>query len=885
MAILRKAVSGLRVLFRPETAEKEMDEELTDYFEEAVAAKVRSGAAPEQARREVTMEMGNMDSVKHEVRSAGWEFAIETLLRDVRYGLRTIRKSPAFASLSILAIAIGIGANTAIFSLVYGILLSPLPYPDSKRLVAVGLHERGEDTPHAMGAADFLAWRDQQQSFEHVAVFSAGSGSFDLSGLGMPETIPGVSVSADFFSTLGVSPILGRGFLPGEDRPQSPPVVVISERFWRDHLGSDPNVLNRSITLDGTPHTIVGVMPAEFRFPASKPLDLWVIRTFAPPVARPPYGLRAFGRLKPGVTLQAAKAELDACAARITQQYPSSPELVSTLVPLKQWMVQNVSTALLVLLGAISLVLLIAIVNVANLLLARASVRRGEIALRVALGASRSRVIRQLLTESVLLSSLGGVLGLLLAFISLKAFLAFGPGNMPRLEDVGINSAVLLFTFAICVGSGIVFGLAPAVEASRGSVHDPLKAEKGNLSSQAARRTHSALIVSEVALALLLMIGSGLLIRSFLRLRDVDPGFRPDHLLTAVIALPQSYDKPPEIRAFWKEFLAKVESMPGVTAAGISMSVPPNHLAITNPFTVEGQGYDRNRKLQLAEEMAVSPDYFRALGIPLIRGRWFSESDKVEQNNDPLIVVINETMARTYFNGQDPVGKRIQTGDPDPRAPWETIIGVVGDVKYQGLDAAPEPTLYVPYNETGWALWTRGMYLVVRTPMEPQSIVPGLRAQLASMNKDMPLARVQTMDQLIEDSVVQEKFRTWLVSGFATIALLLAVIGIYAVISYGVAQQTREIGVRMALGASASDVLKMVLGHGLKLALVGVAIGLIGALGVTRILRSMLFSTSSTDFVSFTLTSAVLLAVALLACYIPALRATKVDPIVALRYE
>src|SRR6185312_1338514 len=409
MAILRKIAAGLKVLFRQETAENELDEEVTGFFEETVAAKVRAGATPEQARREARLEMGAMDSVKHEVRSVGWEFAVETLLRDVHYGLRMIRKSPAFASLSILAIAIGIGANTAIFSLVYGVLLSPLPYPDSKQLVVAGLHQRGESGIHPLGVADFLAWRDQQHSFEHVAVFSAGSSNFALSGLGTPETIRGESVSADFFTTLEVSPVLGRGFLPGEDRPQSQPVAVISENFWRDHLSSDPNVLSRTITLDGKPHSIVGVMPAQFRFPASTPLDVWAIRTFSPPQGRPPYGLLAFGRLKPGVTQQTAQAELDASAARVTQQFPTSPELVSTIVPLKQWMVRRVSTALLILLGAISLVLLIAVVNVANLLLARASVRRSEIALRLALGASRAFFIDPAPTESVLLSSIGGV--------------------------------------------------------------------------------------------------------------------------------------------------------------------------------------------------------------------------------------------------------------------------------------------------------------------------------------------------------------------------------------------------------------------------------------------------------------------------------------------
>jgi putative ABC transport system permease protein len=885
MAILRKFASGLKTFFRKEQAEQEMREELSSYLDELVAAKVRAGASPEEARRAARLEMGNMETIKHDVRSVGWEFALDTFFRDLRYGLRVLRKSPAFTAVVVAAIAIGIGANTAVFSLVDAILLRPLPYPEPDRLITVGMHQQGGSGLHPMGVADFLAWRDRQQSFERVAFFSAGNSSFSLTGLGTPERIHGTSVSADFFSTLSVKPLLGRGFEPGEDRPGSPAVVVISEQFWRNHLGSDPGALNRSITLDGKPYAIVGITPASFRFPAREPLDVWAIRTLNPPQGRPPYGLLAFGRLKQNVTIQRAETELNTIAAQVTKQYPSSPELVCAMMPLKQWMVRTVSTALLVLMGAISLVLLIAIVNVANLLLARASVRQREVAVRMALGASRARVIRQLLTESVVLSLLGGLGGLLLAFVSLKAFIAFGPGHMPRLEEVGMNGSVLLFTFVVCVGSGIIFGLAPAFETSRTKLSDPLKdAERGS-SAGSAHRTHRALVISEIALALVLMIGSGLLIRSFLRLRDVDPGFQPDHIVTATISLPRSYSSPEQIAGFWKQFLEKVQSLPGVTAAGISMSLPPNLLAITNPFTVEGQGYDRNRQLQLAEEMTVSSGYFRALGVPLLKGRLFNDSDRVEKQGDPMLLVINETLAKKYFPNQDPIGKRIQTGDPDPRSPWEAIIGVVGDVKYSGLDAEPSPTLYVPYNEQGWVMWSSEMYLVVRTPLDSAAIVPAIRTQLESIDKDLPLAQVRTMDQLLEESVVEQRFRTWLVGAFAGLALLLAAIGIYAVISYSVTQRTREIGVRIALGAQSSDVLTMVLGQGLRLAALGLLIGIVGALAVTRIMRSLLYSTSATDLVSFLATSCVLMVVALLACYIPARRATRVDPIVALRYE
>jgi putative ABC transport system permease protein len=792
---------------------------------------------------------------------------------------------PLFTAVALTTIGIGIGANTAMFSLVDAIVLRPLPYPEPQRLIVAGMHKRGGSGLELISTADFLAWRDHQQSFEQVAVVDRASSSFVLSGMGPPERIPGVRVSANFFSIFGVAPLKGRGFRFGEDRPGAPGVVVISEQFWRDHLGSDPEVLNRTLPLDGKPHTIVGVMPGAFHFPPGKPAAVWAIYTLYPPVARPPYGLLAFGRLKPGISFPKAQVELDGIVGQVTAQYPNSDDVVAAMMPMKQWMVSDVSTALLVLLGAIGLLLLIVIVNVANLLLARATARQSEVALRMALGASRRRIVRQLLTESAVLSLLGGVLGLLLAFIAVRAFLAFGPGQMPRLEELDINSGVLLFTFVVCVGSGILFGLAPALETSRPSVSDPLKDMNRSSSSVSAHRTHRALLVFEVALALLLMIGSGLLIRSFVRLSSVNPGVQTDHVITAAISLPNKYSDPPQIRQFWQQFLEQVQSLPGVRAVGITMSLPPNLVLITNPFTVEGQGYDRHRQLQLAEAVTVSPDYFRVLGIPLLRGRFFSPSDRVEGDKDPMIVMINETMAKQYFSGKDPIGSRIQQGEPDPNSPWETIVGVVGDIKYSGLDSGPGPTVYIPYNENAWVTWSREMYLVVRSDGEAPEIVPAIRAQLARIDSSVPLAQIRTMEELLDESLVQQRFRTWLVSGFAALALLLSAIGLYALISYSVTRRTREIGIRIALGAQRSNVVGMVFREGLQLLTFGLLLGLVGAFSLTRVMRSLLYSTSTTDVLSFMVTSLVLLAVTLLACYTPARRATKVDPMIALRYE
>jgi putative ABC transport system permease protein len=862
-----------------------LSEELNVYLQHAAELKVQAGATPEEALRSARLEIGGIESVKQEVRAVGWEFALEVFLQDVRYGVRKLLNAPLFTAVAVTTIAIGVGATTAIFGLVNAVLLRPLPYPEPQRLVVAGTHERAGSGLELISTADFLAWRDQQQSFENVAVVDRTSSSFALSGNGEPERIRGVRVSANFFSVFGVPPLKGRGFRPEEDHPGEPAVVVISEQFWRDRLGSDPEVLKRTLTLDGKQHTIVGVMPGAFQFPPRRPATVWAIDTLSPPSARPPFALLALGRLKPGVSIHQAESELNGIAARISAQYPNSPDLVGIMMPMKEWMVSDISTALLVLLGAIGLLLLIVIVNVANLLLARATARQSEVALRMALGASRMRVVRQLLTESLVLSLLGGVVGLLLAFVAVRVFLAFGPGDIPRLGEVGINSGVLLFTFVVCVGSGILFGLAPALETSRPSLAGSLKQTSRSSSSASSHRTHRVLLVVEVALALVLMMGSGLLIRSFVRLSGVSSGVQSNHVITAAISLSNKYSDPPQIRQFWQQFLEKVRGLPGVNAVGISMSVPPNLLLMTNPFRVEGQGYDRQVQAQLAEEMTVSPDYFRALGIPLIKGRFFSPSDKVDGEKDPMIVIINDTMAKRYFNGTDPIGRRIQTGEANPNSPWETIVGVVGDVKYSGLDSSPGPTIYAPYNEYAWVGWSREMYLVVRGSGNPADLVPAIRAQLASMDSTLPLAQVRTMEELLDESLVEQRFRTWLISGFATMALLLSAIGLYGLISYSVGQRTREIGVRVALGAQPRTVLGMVLKEGLHLLAFGLLLGWVGAMSATRIIESLLYSTSTTDPLSFTVTSLTLIAVALLACYIPARRAAKVAPMVALRYE
>jgi predicted permease len=865
---------------------EDLDRDIREHIERETQDNIERGMSPDEARYAAVRKFGNVTRVKEETREVWSTVWLEQLAQDVRYALRMLRKNPGFAATAILTLALGIGANTAIFSVVNSVLLRPLPYPNSDRVMMIFLQnsalglDRGD-----YGNADFVALHEQQQSFENVAAFTSPDNGFALTGEHAPEEIAGSAVTAAFFDVLGVKPQLGRTFLPGEDQPGQPLAVVVSDRFWREHLHADPAAAGRSITLAGTSFAVVGVMPADFRFGRNDNDQVWPIFPLESIQQRPPFFLAVIGRLKPGASPAAASADASRIAAMVTQQYPNSNDLKAIAIPMKEVLVGSSRTALLVMLGAVGLVLLIAVVNVANLQLARSAVRQREIAIRTALGAGRRRLIQQLLTESVLLSIIGGALGLGIAYWGLGAIVALIPGAVPRMDEIAVNGTVLLYTLGIAMLAGVLFGLAPALRIRSPRIGESLKQSgKGSPENSGVGLLHNLLVISEFSLALILLIGAGLLLRSLARLESVSPGFDPGHIVTMQVPLSEGqYTKASQVTSFYQQLLDGVESTPGVRAAGITMSLPPNLLELMNPFHLDGQTYEPGKATTMAEEIPVSQDYFRALGIPLEAGRFFDDSDRVPNRH---VLVINQTMARHYFASKDAVGQRVQTGDANPKSDWYTIVGVAGDVKYEGLDAKEQPTMYVPYTDDGWSPWfTKSMSLVVRTTANPEQIASAVRADVAGLDPTVPVAYVITMDQLLVKSVSGPRFSTELLGGFAALALVLAAIGIYGVLAYSVARRTHEIGVRVALGAQRGQVLRFVIGHGAKLALIGVGIGIVASLALTRLMSSLLFQISATDPLTFVAVAALLFGVALAACYIPARRATKVDPMIALRYE
>jgi putative ABC transport system permease protein len=809
---------------------------------------------------------------------------MDTFIQDFRYAVRMLVKSPSFSLAAIVILALGIGANTAVFSLVDVVLLRPLPFANAHQLMDLRLTDPKDDTNGQFGDTDFLATRDQQKSFSQIAAYASGQRGIALSNGGEAQRVRGAYVTSGFFDVLGVAPERGRGFLAADDNPTADRVAILSHDFWKRQLGEDTSIVGKSMMMNGRPVTVVGIAPANVRFPSNEPVDVWQQMRVQPSSGRPPYYLQVFGRLKPGVSPQQAAAELTSISKRVEQQYPNSSPTIGRVESLQSRLTARVRDVLYVLLGAVAFVLLIAVVNVGSLLLARATARRKEIAVRVALGATRQRILRQLLTESVLLALIGAGLGVLLATWAQRAFQEFQSTlRIPFGYEVGIDWRVLVFTAAVSIVSGILFGISPGLHRSSSSQYEVLKdAERGSASGsgQSARR---ALVVAEFAIALVLVVGASLLIKSFARLQKVDPGFSPDHLVTAQVTLPGAlYRDDKAIIAFWDEFLRRANHLPGVKAATLTMSLPPNLLQLTNPFTAEGQAYDKSRPQQLAEEVTVSPGYFTALGVPIIMGRDFTEAD----GTSPLHpIVINRTLAERYFPGQNPIGRRLQTGEPRPELPDETIVGVVGDVKYSGLDSEPVPQAYKLYNTSGWADFSRAMYVVLRTESDPATAISGLRNELAMLDRNLPLAETATMRERMGESVGQQRFRTLLLGSFAGFALLLACFGVYAVISYSVAQRQREIGIRMAMGAARRDILGLVLRQCMFLCALGMIVGLIAATALAQTLRSMLFGVSPGDPASFVFTLALLGAVALIAGYIPARRATRVDPLEALRYE
>jgi putative ABC transport system permease protein len=808
---------------------------------------------------------------------------MSSLWQDLRYGLRMLWKKPGFTVVAILALALGIGANTAIFSVIYTVLLSPLPFKNSERLVWIWETNPGAGIKtEPASLPNYTDWKTQGQSFESAAAFIKSS--LTLTSDGEPERLPVTYTSANFFSVLGAEPALGRSFMEEENTTGKHRVVILSQSLWRRRFGANPGIIGQSITLNGVPFTVIGVLPGGFKDPTpeqTRPAELWAPLAYDfERMARRSDFLNVVARLKQGVSPQAAQAEMNTITSRLAQQYPDSNTGWSTIVmPLHERMVGDVRSALWLLMGVVGFLLLIACANVANLLLARSTARQQEIAIRRALGADRIRLIRQFLTESVLLSVTGGLLGSLVAMWGVDILVALSPGNIPRLDEVGLNWKVLAFTLFVSLLTGIVFGLLPALHATSPNLTETLK-EGGRSSTEGIRgsRLRNSLVVAEIAISLVLLVGAGLMIRSFARLQAVDPGFRPERILTMDMLLPSSkYKETAQVSTFFDQFSSRLSGVPGVESVGAVSTLPLSGGGDIITFLVEGRPEQPPGQSEDAEYRVVTPGYFATMGVPIVRGEGFTERHNADA---PAVMVINETFARRYFPGEDPVGKRLNIGDPE-KSPWRTIVGIVKDVRHEGLATEAYPQMYSPLAQTP----RRAMTLVARTTGAPLSLVPNVRQELTSLDKDQPLYNVRTMEQVLAQSIARQRFQMLLIAIFASVGLILASVGIYGVISYSVTQRTHEIGIRMALGAQARDVLKMVLGQGMILTLVGVGVGLGFALLLTRVMASLLYNVSATDPLTFVGVSALLSLVALLACLIPARRAMRVDPMEALRYE
>ncbi|HEX8775382.1 MAG TPA: ABC transporter permease [Pyrinomonadaceae bacterium] len=812
---------------------------------------------------------------------------METFRQDIRYGARILMKRPGFALVTVLALALGIGANSAIFSVVNAVLLRPLPYQDPSRLVMVWeSRPRQNRDENPVAPADFVDWQQQNQSFENMAAYAPVA--FNLTGAGEPEQINSQLVTPEFFQVLGVKAELGRTFLREADEPGGERKVVLGHGLWQRRFGADPGIVGRSLMLNDESFTVVGVMPPHFQYP-EKSVELWATPKRTVPEMtvsgntdaasiRTLHYLSVVARLKPNVTLSQSQVEMETIASRLEQQYPAeNTGHTARVVSLHEQLVGDVRPALLVLLGAVGFVLLIACANVANLLLARAAARHKEMSIRTALGAGRFRLIRQMLTESMLLSLIGGVVGLLFALWGVDLLVAMSPENLPRLGEISLDARVVGFTLVISLLTGLIFGLMPALQASRLDLISSLKeGGRSSLEGFSRHRMRSALIVVEVALALMLLIGAGLMIRSFQRIQQVAPGFNPNNLLITELSLSRTkYAEKEQIVNFQKEVLARISSLPGVESAAATWTLPLSGQDAGRGFDLEGYTPAPNERTN-ASFSAVSPRYFQTMEIPVTAGREFTDQDNAAGAGT---IIINETFARRYFPSGDAVGKRMKLrGDDNP---WLTIVGVVRDVKHTELTAQPRMEMYLSALQSPFNF----MNIVVRTSTDPASLTTAVRKEVWAVDKDQPVSDVQTMLQLVSNSVARARFNTLLLGLFASVALLLAAIGLYGVMSYSVTQRTHEIGIRMALGAQRRDVLRLVVGQGMILALIGVALGLLAAFAVSRVMSSLLFGVSATDPLTFIALAVLLAAIALLACLIPARRATRVDPMIALRYE
>jgi putative ABC transport system permease protein len=805
-------------------------------------------------------------------RAKGGLHVFANAIRDTRYAIRQLLSAPGFTIVAVLTLALGIGATSTIFSVVNGVLLRPLAFPESDRLVRVYeiVQKFGR---FSVAPATFLDWRQQNTVFSHVVATNATGAT--LIGSGGAERIAGGLVSWNAFDMLQVSPAMGRTFTPEEEVAGRDTVVILSHGMWQRHFGADPGILGRSVTLSGVPVTVVGVMPAGFTFMAGA--EFWRPLTFGPNPTRGGHFLGVLARLKPGVTLEQANAEMKGISERLAIQYPAaSANETAEVLGLQESVVAGVRPALLTLLAAVGVVILIACANVANLLLVRASVRGKEIAIRTALGAGRGRLVLQMLSESVVLALAGGGIGILLAYLAIAPIQTLSAGSIPRAADIAIDFRVLLFSFVVSIATGILFGLAPAWQASRSTIGSVLKEGGRSSNASGGRWLRGALLVAEVAMSIILLVGAALLLRSFARLTSVDPGFRPEHVLAFRVALPNAtYSEDHQRSAFFARLMEALDGLPEVASAGITQSLPMRGDYILS-FTIQGRPEPKPNDGPSANYRVISPDYFQAMGIPLLRGRPFSTRDGEKA---PKVAVVDQKFVDRHFPNENPIGQGIDIGNGTDG--FYEIVGVVGSIRDASLEQNPSPTMYVPFDQDPFS----AVWVVARTTGDPVAVSGAARQAVQRIDATLPAFAMTPLSSVISDSVAQRRFSMLLLGLFAFIALFLAAVGLYGVVAYTVSLRTQEIGLRMAIGAQPGDVLQLVVGGGMKLALVGVAIGILGALGLARFVETMLYEVTAFDPASYAATAAVLLAVAALACYVPARRAMRVDPIVALRTE
>lgn len=877
MSLWRQLTRGLRVLTNRAGADRDLNDEVEHYLEQATASGLARGLTPEQARRAARLELGSPTMVRQEVRAYGWENLVGTVLADLRYAARQLRRTPGFTTVTVLTLALGIGATTAIFSAVNPILFQTLPYPNAKQVVIIW--EVKTDGPRSSGTFGmYREFETRNRSFEEIAVLKPWQPT--MTGPDQPELLEGQRVSAGYFRVLGVSPVLGRDLQASDDRLNGPNVVVLSDALWRRRFGADPSIIGRQITLDDNSYAVIGVMPGSLENVLAPSAELWAPLQYDMSEGRAwGHHLRTVGRLRPAVTVAQAGQELNALGHAALKElhpetYGGNEEFLVT--SLQEDITRGVKPALLAVLGAVILVLLIACVNVTNLLLARGAQRRGEFAVRTALGAGRTRVVRQLLTESLLLASIGGLVGMVVAAIGVRALVALSPAGLPRLSAIVVDRTVLAFGLALTTLVALALGLFPALHTSGNDLGAGLQQSSRRT---AGRRTiaHRALVVAEVALALLLLIGSGLLLRSMQRLFAVAPGFDPTRLLTMQVQTPgHRFDSDSARYRFFAQSLDAVRRVPGVTAAAFTSQLPLSGDA--DIYGVQFESDNTPTEDHGAFRYAVSPGYFEAMGIPLRRGRLLDEHDVA---GAPLAVLINESFARRKFSGTDPVGQRVHVGPTE--GPWYTIVGLAGDVKQMSLALSQADAVYIPTTQWHWA--DNVQSLVIRARGDAETLTPAVRGAIWSIDKDQPIARVATMDSLLAQSAAERRFVMVLFQAFALVALVLSAAGIYGVLSGSVTERTREIGVRSALGASRGSILTLVAGQGLKLTLLGTVIGLVGAAAASQVIVTLLFGVSRLDPVTYLGVIALLLGVSAIACWVPAWRAARIDPAIALRAE